>query len=317
MDSRYRSFCRSRRVIQTPYSGTMAITRRDVTSATRTGIWVGLPFLLVAYFSSFPLDKVGWDAHAYWNAWHIGLYTLAPGELDAYLYSPAFAEAIWPLTLLPFWAFFALWSALTTASLWWLLKPVRLGWRLPLLAVAWALAILPGNVYAFMPVAAALGLRFPAVWAFPILTKVTPGVGVLWFAARKEWRQLAVALGTTSGVIVVSAVIAPHLWADWLHFLLTTHSTVPVHFAPPVWIRTPFAAAVVIWGARTERRWTIAVAMALASPMIAPPSLLVLTAIPRLERIRQEGQGVSRQVTHAPVDASSNASRDSHANEFH
>ena len=44
-------------------------------------------------------------------------------------------------------------------------------------------------------VAIVLGFRWPFTWAFVLLTKVTPGVGLLWFAVRREWRSLAIALG--------------------------------------------------------------------------------------------------------------------------
>ena len=48
---------------------------------------------------------IGWDAHAYYVAWSGGLYEALPGSVDAYNYSPLFAQVIWPLTLLP-WAVF-------------------------------------------------------------------------------------------------------------------------------------------------------------------------------------------------------------------
>ena len=47
----------------------------------------------------------GWDARAYWLAWHGPMYTTAPDSMGAYLYSPAFAQAIWPLAVAPWPAF--------------------------------------------------------------------------------------------------------------------------------------------------------------------------------------------------------------------
>ncbi len=46
-----------------------------------------------------------------------------------------------------------------------------------------------------MAAAIALGFRYPATWAFVLLAKVTPGIGLLWFLVRREWRNLAIALG--------------------------------------------------------------------------------------------------------------------------
>ena len=46
------------------------------------------------------------DAHAYWTAWQGGMYDTPWLVNGAYSYSPAFAQLIWPLTLLP-WPVFA------------------------------------------------------------------------------------------------------------------------------------------------------------------------------------------------------------------
>src|SRR5688572_5891787 len=58
------------------------------------------------------------DARAYWTADLDGLY--AQGEVggeNAYLYSPAFAQLMQPLTLLPWAVFAGLWAALNLAAL--------------------------------------------------------------------------------------------------------------------------------------------------------------------------------------------------------
>ena len=54
---------------------------------------------------------------------------------------------------------------------------------------------------------------------------------------------------------------------------------------PSAPIRLPIAALVVIWGARTDRPWTVAVAATLGLPIIWPHGLCVLAAaIPFLRR---------------------------------
>ena len=60
----------------------------------------------------------------------------------------------------------------------------------------------------------------PALWAFPLLTKVTPGVGLVWFAVRREWRTLAAVLAITAVAVGASVAIAPVAWSEWLSFLL-------------------------------------------------------------------------------------------------
>ena len=54
-------------------------------------------------------------------------------------------------------------------------------------------------------VLALVGLGWPAAWALPLLPKVTPGIGVVWFLVRREWRSLAIAVGL--GIAVCTAVI--------------------------------------------------------------------------------------------------------------
>ncbi len=60
--------------------------------------------------------------------------------------------------------------------------------------------LLVGNIHLMLGAAIVLGFRYPAAWAFPILTKVTPGVGILWFAVRREWRPLFMAVAVTAAV---------------------------------------------------------------------------------------------------------------------
>ncbi len=62
-----------------------------------------------------------------------------------------------------------------------------------------------GNVHMLLALAIVLGFRWPATWSFVLLTKVTPGIGLLWFAVRREWRSLAIALGATAVLVTLSA----------------------------------------------------------------------------------------------------------------
>jgi hypothetical protein len=248
--------------------------------------------LLAWYFSHPNLDALKanglglWmDGHAYWMAWrHLDLYGLAPRDLDAYLYSPAFAEALHPLTLLPFAAFAAVWWGVLVAAFWWLLKPLAWFWRIPALVLT-GFEVQVGNINALLAVMLVLAVRFPGVWSLALLTKITPGIGLLWYVARGEWRKLGCALGFTAVIVLVSLPLGPHLWIDWLVFLeqsrhgpagdgLLNAGTLPV--------RLLAAAAMVIWGARSNKPWVLAVAVPLATPLIGLATVTVLAALPRL-----------------------------------
>lgn len=238
---------------------------------------------LVSVFTGFA--EAGFDAHAYWSARPPDIYADSRlGTFNAYLYSPAFAQLISPLTALPWPAFVTLWSAFEIAALLWLAGPFALA-LIPLPPVFGEIHL--GNIHLLTAAAIVLGFRWPATWAFVLLTKVTPGIGLLWFAVRREWRSLGIALGATVAIAAVSFVLAPSLWFEWLDLLRASGGVTPQFAAlvPPVWVRLPIAAAVVAWGASTDRRWTVPVAATIAMPVLWGASLTVLIGcIPLLSR---------------------------------
>ena len=104
-----------------------------------------------------------------------------------------------------------------------------------------------------------LGFSRPFAWAFPLLTKVTPGVGILWFGVRREWLNLAVAIAATVAVIGAVALLTPGLWADWFQMLLssTGSSTVPGSVPIPLLVRLPFAVALIVFATWRGERWLL------------------------------------------------------------
>ncbi len=150
-----------------------------------------------------------------------------------------------------------------------------------------AMEVAGGNVSLLLAVAIVVGFRWPAAWSLVLLTKITPGIGLLWFAVRREWRSLFIALGATALVAAVSAVVMPAAWRQWLDVIVAnagkggTWASVPV----PLLIRLPLAVALVVWGARTDRRWTVPVASMLALPALWYGGLsMLLAVIPLLQR---------------------------------
>jgi hypothetical protein len=150
--------------------------------------------------------------------------------------------------------------------------------------IAWAmfpLTLVNGNIHLFMALAIWAGMRWPGAWAFLLLTKVTPGVGVLWFAARREWRNLAAAIGVTGSVVGVGFLIAPAQWTAWFGFLTTAMTLPQVGTLPTLAIRLPLAAVLVVFAARTDRAWLVPVACVLAMPTIwLQSSALLLASFP-------------------------------------
>jgi hypothetical protein len=229
----------------------------------------------------------GQDARAYWGAVRLTPYGFDAGDFGAYLYSPAFLHVLEPILNLPWGYFLALWAALLMATLLVLTGPVLFVVALP---VAF-FEIWGGNIHLLLALAIVLGFRWPQTWSFVLLTKVTPGIGLLWFAARKEWRSLALALGATVAIVAVSLVVNPPLWRSWIELLLReatggTDST--GHIPIPLLWRLPIAAALAIFAGRTSRRWLLPVVAFLAMPVLWWGSLSVLIGCVALERERIE-----------------------------
>ncbi len=137
-----------------------------------------------------------------------------------------------------------------------------------------------GNIHLVLAAAIVLGFRWPWTWSIILLTKITPGIGLLWFVVRREWRNLAIALGSTAAIVVVSFVVWPSAWTAWGEVLTRvagrdgTWAAVPIPFV----VRLPFAVALVVWGAWTGRRWTVPVAGMLALPALWYGGLSMLLA---------------------------------------
>lgn len=209
------------------------------------------------------------DAHAYWVVDLANPYTRPVATQDAFTYTPPAALFFAVLGQLPFEVFEAIWTLLIGFALLWLTGPWALAF-LVLPVVASDLYL--GNIHVLLGAAVVGSLRRPGLWAIPLLTKPSVGVGLLWYAARGEWRRLATAIGVTAAIAAAAFVVAPALWGQWLDYVLGTGLSpnlgsayaVPI----PLLVRLPAAVLLVIWGARTNRPWTLPTAAMLGLPVL-------------------------------------------------
>ena len=226
---------------------------------------------------------VGWaisrslpvDALLYWNTDLSHLYGTVWAENPGsyFVYPPPLAQAMvlvrplgWPI-FIALWTFI-LFAATAYAGRAWALALVLIGIVLfPFVGFDQPLAHpllypLIGNLQPILAALVILGFRYPGTWSVIILTKIGPGVGVLWFAFRREWRSLGIALGWTAAIAGVSFVLAPGLWLQFADFAIRNAATpspnavVPIPFP----VRLAMSVALLFWGARTDRRWTVPVA---------------------------------------------------------
>ena len=162
----------------------------------------------------------GWglDAWAYWSVDQVHPYSQTVGSYGAFLYGPPLAQVFGVLGHLPWPVFLVGWTGLLIATYAWITR--RYALVLLGLFPAAILELINGNIHLLLAAAIALGFRYPWTWSFVLLTKVTPGIGLVWFAVRREWRALAIALGATAAIAAVSFVLAPWMWREWVELLI-------------------------------------------------------------------------------------------------
>lgn len=260
--------------------------------ALRDGLAIaGLLFAAYLFLVVAPQARtVGFDAFAYWSVNLDHPYRQVAGELGAFPYTPVAARLFAPASLLSWPAFWFAWMGVLLGTAGWL------GWQRVLLILAFppvAVELYHGNIHLVLAAAIALGLRHPSAWAFVLLTKVTPGIGLVWFAVRREWRSLGIALSVTTVLVAISLIVDARLWGEWITdglLPLAGSAVSQPNIAIPLVLRLPAALLLVAWGARTDRRWTVPTACALALPVLWFSGLSILAAIPAIERLRDSAR---------------------------
>lgn len=223
------------------------------------------------------------DALAYWTADLRHLYPaswLVVNPTNGYVYPPPLAQLMAPLHMLPWAVFVVAWTTALFGALW--LMTGRWVW---VVVIAGVLAIvfpipaafgvglgyaLNGNIQLFIGAAVVLAVKRPALWAFPLLTKAGPGIGLLWHVVRGDWRAVGTAVISTCGVVIISFVIYPDAWAQFVAFLRSNSlDTSPLDLVPIPWpVRLAMAAALIAWGVWRDHAWTIPIAAGWASPAL-------------------------------------------------
>jgi hypothetical protein len=242
----------------------------------------------------------GADAHAYWLTGHRAhLYSQPPKARDAYLYSPAFAQLIWPLTKLPWMVFRAAWMLGEGMCFAWLLRPLGWAWGVPIFALN-VLEIGQGNIWGFLGVTLIVSLHRAEYCALPLLTKVTLNLVPFWLAARRRWRAVAVSVAAPAVIAAASFAISPHDWTAWTHLL--THSGRRDHVLP---VRVAVGIFVTLVASRLRQPWMLAGAVLIAAPVIHGLGIFsILSTLPRLVRSRDDLEDRrTRPVPDQPIGA--------------
>jgi len=239
---------------------------------------------LAAYWiwSGYPASS---DADNFWRVDPRNPYAEPWGGPLAFVYSPAFAEAIGPLTRLPWEFFYKVWQGIALVALAWLVTPI--GAVVALLLPFVRADVSGGQIHLWLAVMLAVSVRHPGALSFGLLTKVTPGVSLLWYAARAEWRNLGLALGVTGLIVAVSFAFNPAAWVQWVTLLTessTRHMTNIAVSEWPVVFRLPIAAGLIVMASWRNRPGAVPLIVCFCLPAIWPSSLALIAAMPRMMR---------------------------------
>jgi hypothetical protein len=222
------------------------------------------------------------DISAYWLAAErlkhgepLYLGSLNPDSYQVFRYAPWFAWLWVPLTFLPRWLVDVGWAAvLGIASLWILAGLVRLRSAaaicLALILTPWLLSLVQvGNIQPLVVAALGYGIsrRSGPLWlGASAALKVVPGLFALVYLARRQWRQLILA-------VAWSAIFAaPFLLYDLSGYQTDPGRSVSLYYyvSPLAWlvgaVLSAFVAFLLAWR-RSPYIWVAAaVAVMLAGP---------------------------------------------------
>lgn len=241
---------------------------------------IAIAYLVVRWYLLLTTDDplLAADAFTYWSAPYDNPY---PGPQlglpGAYLYPPPFIQVLAPLRLLPWEAFHAVWAAVGFGALIFLVGPIGGALAITLLPFVYR-DLLVGNIHLMLGAAIVLGIIHSAAWAFPILTKVTPGIGLLWFAGKRDWKSVAIGLAVVAAITLASFGLAPSLWFEWVDRLRGDSARAGDVYVALIGVRLALAAAIVLYAGWRGHAWLVPVAVVLALPILWPDSLAILLA---------------------------------------
>jgi hypothetical protein len=234
----------------------MSVASRQFVLRALSLVGLVVALSMAIYYAS---DAFVYDAHAYWLS---DGYSRPSQAQDAFSYSPPVLLLFQAIrTILPWEVFAYVYTIAIALGIWILAGPFTL-FVIFLPHVATELSL--GNVHVFLALVTVFGLRWPWLWSVVLLTKVTPGVGLVWFAVRREWRALAIALGVTAAIALPTIVLLPDLWAGWFRVITDAGPEAGSN----LFARVVLGAAIVGVGAWRNWPWLVPVGSMLALPVL-------------------------------------------------
>lgn len=213
----------------------------------------------------------------------------------AFHYVPPVAQLLAPVTaVLAAVPFLIVFRAVLLLALWDLAGRRMLDMLAMLAFVPLAYSLRVENVEILMAVAVVYGLaRWP--WAFLVggLVKVSPGLGLVYLALQRRWRDVVVSAVLGAAIVAVSYVLAPDLWRDWLQAITGRSDVIGNSIVPlPYSVRAIAGFVLTLVAGRIGRRngeLLLVVAVTIANPGLSLQGFAVLAAAVPVWRAGPDG----------------------------
>lgn len=260
---------------------------RLVVLATLAAIGGALLAVIAAGYWNSPNDNF-----AYWIAgWRLGagnpIYTTGDAAFApyAYHYTPPLAQLLAPLAVILAPTAYVIGMRALELLATWYLAGRRMLWMLALIAfLPVALDLRFENIHLFIALFLVLGLASaPWIFALGAIVQISPGLGILYLAARGRWRDAAIAAAVGLAIVAVSFIASPDLWREWLTAVTARGSEIGNSLVPlPYAVRAVLGAVLALVAGRLSARngeIALVVAVTLAMPGLAINGFATLAAI--------------------------------------
>jgi Glycosyltransferase family 87 len=273
-------------------------------------IGAALLAVIIATFWMTPGDDL-----AYWIAGHrlalgLPIYTAPEHAFEpfAYHYPPPVAQILAPIALVvPALLYAVAYRGLMLLALWDLAGRRMLNMLAFIAFLPMAVAVRIENVEIFMALGIVLGLRrWPWLFTIGALVKVSPGLGLVYLALRRRWRDVAVSAVVGAVIVGVSYALAPDLWREWLATItgradVVGNSLIPVPYVYRAIVGFVLAVVAGLIGRRKGELLLVA-GITIANPGLSLQGFAVLAAAIPIWLAGPEGL-LARSETAGPAPA--------------
>jgi hypothetical protein len=284
-----------------PTTGRNQLDRAFRRPLTRGAIWlpppgtlalamIGASLLLIVAVYRWPVPA---DELSYYNGARrliegVPLYdptatVVTPYE---YRYPPPLAQFLVPFALVMSPAVFtATWTVMLMGCLYWLAG--RDIWIM-LALIAFppvAVELWFRNIHLVLAVLVVLGLRrWSGFFAIGGAIKFAPGLGIVYLAVRRRWREALVAVAVGLGILAISFLLNPSAWAQFAEITLSRGAMDESGIvAVPYALRFAFGFGLAVTaGVIRSRRWSqalLVLAVTIALPTLWFTALSTLAAL--------------------------------------